>query len=185
MKPKLPKWVQAAQAQWKYRGQEKPSFAITPNPGQESVWDYPRPPQLLADDRHVVIRANGIIIAESQSTYRILETASPPTFYIPPDQVDTQSLALQDLFSHCEWKGMAQYWCLYMDGLNLLDVAWSYLNPYPDFKLIAGYIAFHPRQVTCYVDEELVEPQPGDTYGGWITKEIVGPFKGETGTESW
>lgn len=181
----LPEWIKAAQAKWKYRGQGRPSFAVEPQAGQESVWDYPRPPRLISENRHIIVRANGRIIADSQSTYRILETASPPTFYIPPHDIDNKVLVPGAKSSLCEWKGTAQYWGVKIDGSSLEDVAWSYLNPFPGFELIAGYVAFYPNRVACYVNEELVQPQPGALYGGWVTKELLGPFKGEPRTESW
>ena len=120
-----------------------------------------------------------------RASYRVLETASPPTFYIPPQAVEKQWLTIRARSSLCEWKGIAQYWCLNLDGFILEDVAWSYLNPHPGFELIAGYLAFYPGRVTCHLDEELVQPQPGGLYGGWVTKDIVGPFKGKPGTEHW
>ena len=182
---KLPEWAKAAQAKWRYRGQKRPAFAIEPQPGQESVWDYPRPPRLVADHRHIIIRTNEQIIADSRSVYRVLETASPPTFYIPLHEIDRTCLTPGTQSSLCEWKGIAQYWCLNAHGRFLKNVGWSYMNPYAGFETIAGYIAFYPNRVACSVDGELVQPQPGGLYGGWITKEIVGPFKGEPGTESW
>jgi uncharacterized protein (DUF427 family) len=185
MMKELPEGVKAAQAKWQYRGLRRPSFAIDPQAGQESVWDYPRPPRIVRDHRHVIVRANGRIIADSQSTYRVLETASPPTFYIPPDEIENNALVQRAKSSLCEWKGTAQYWCLNIDGFLLEDVAWSYPSPFPRFESIAGYVAFYPNRVACYVNEELVQPQPGGLYGGWVTQEIVGPFKGEPGTESW
>ena len=185
MMEEIPEWVKAAQAKWKYRGLRRPSFAIEPQSGQESVWDYPRPPRIVRDHRHVIVRANGQIIADSQSTYRVLETASPPTFYIPPSNVDNSVLLPSTKSSLCEWKGRAQYWSIKMDGLVLEDVAWSYMNPFPGFEVIAGYIAFYPNRVDCYVNEELAQPQPGGLYGGWVTQDIVGPYKGEPDTGSW
>ena len=185
MVKELPKWAKVAQAKWRYRGQERPPFAENPKPGQESVWDYPRPPRVLPDERHVIVRSNGRIIGESHATYRVLETASPPTFYLPPQDVDTKSLRLSTQSSQCEWKGIAQYWCLNVNGSVVENVAWSYENSYPGFELIAGYVAFFPSRVGCYVGEERVQPQPGGLYGGWVTQEIVGPFKGQPGTENW
>jgi len=182
---KLPEWIKSAQAKWKHRGQEKPSFAIEPHAGQESVWDYPRPPRIIPDTRHVVVRTGDRIIAESNSTYRILETASPPTFYIPPHDVDLHSLVLRATASMCEWKGIAQYWSLENPDHILEDIAWSYPAPYPGFEKIAGYLSFYPGRIACFVDEERVQPQPGGLYGGWITREIIGPFKGNPGTEHW
>ena len=185
MVKELPEWAKAAQAKWRYRGRKRPPFAEEPKSGQESVWDYPRPPRLLPDNRHVVVRANDRIIGESHATYRVMETASPPTFYIPSHEIDKRSLTLRAQSSQCEWKGIAQYWCLNVDGLFIEEVAWSYLNPFPGFELLAGYVAFYPSRVACYVGEERVTPQPGGIYGGWVTKEIVGPFKGQPGTENW
>lgn len=181
----FPDWLKTAQAKWKYKGQERPPFAQDPKQGQESVWDYPRPPKLVPDTRHVIVRANGQIIADSRSTFRVLETASPPTFYIPPHNVDKKTLTMRARSSLCEWKGIAQYFCMNSDGYFLEDVAWTYLSPFPGFEQIAGYLAFYPGKVACYVDEERVQPQPGGLYGGWVTEELVGPFKGEPGTESW
>jgi len=181
----LPEWVKAEQAKWNYRGQERPPFAFEPQEGQESVWDYPRPPRIISDHRHVIVRANGRVIADSQSTYRVLETASPPTFYIPPHDIVKNMLVPRAGSSLCEWKGTAQYWSVNIDGIFIEDAAWSYPNPFSGFEMIADYIAFYPNRVVCYVNEELVRPQPGGLYGGWVTKEIVGPFKGEAGTEHW
>ena len=181
----LPEWAKVAREQWTYWGQNRPPFAIMPEEGQESVWDYPRPPRLAPDHRPVVVRANGRILAESHCTFRVLETASPPTFYIPPHDVDKNLLTLRARSSHCEWKGIAHYWCVNVNGIYLEDVGWSYLNPNPGFEVIAGYVAFYPGRVACYLDEELVSSQPGGLYGGWVTTEIVGPFKGEPGTQGW
>lgn len=181
----LPPWARTAQAKWKYRGQERPPFALEPLPGQESVWDYPRPPMLVPDRRRVIVQANGQIIAESRHAFRVLETASPPTFYLPPHDVDKKALILRARSTQCEWKGIAYYWCVHLNGFFLEDVGWSYLDPYPEYALIAGYVAFHPGRVYCVVDREEVIPQPGSFYGGWVTSEIVGPFKGEQGTEDW
>ena len=181
----MPEWVKQAQAKWRYRGQMRPLFSIEPKPGQESVWDYPRPPRLQKDFRKIQIRANGKIVAESQAAFRVLETASPPTFYIPPNDVDTESFTLGSSFSLCEWKGKANYWCMNVDGVFIEDIAWTYADPYPGFELIAGCFSFYPNRLACYVDGERVQAQAGQLYGGWITSEIVGPFKGEPGTENW
>jgi uncharacterized protein (DUF427 family) len=113
---------------------------------------------------------------------RVLETASPPTFYIPPDDVERERLVPVRGRSHCEWKGEARYWALEPDGE---PVAWSYPDPYPEFAVIRDWLAFYPGRVECRVDGERVRPQPGRFYGGWITDELVGPFKGEPGSEGW
>ena len=170
---------------WQYRGQKRPPFAEEPRPGQESVWDYPRPPAIVIDQRRVEVRLGNLIIADSQQSYRILETASPPTFYIPPHIVRMQLLELFPGRSECEWKGAARYWALRDPRGSQRSIAWSYPNPNPPFEAIAGYFSFYPALVECFVDGERVRPQPGEFYGGWVTSEIVGPFKGEPGTQHW
>ena len=170
---------------WTHRGQGRPPWAIEPGPDQESVWDYPRPPRIDPDSRLVRILHEGVLIAESRSAVRILETASPPTFYIPPDDVRMGLLERARGASICEWKGSANYWSLVRDEQVLANVAWSYETPFPDFASIRGYLSFYPSKLECYVDENRVKPQPGDFYGGWITPEIVGPFKGDPGTGGW
>ena len=170
---------------WRYRGQERPSFAKTPGPRQESVWDYRRPPAILRDQRRVEVRLKNLIIADSRQNYRILETASPPTFYIPPHNVRAELLEPCAGTSVCEWKGVACYWTLKIPRRSPQPVGWSYSNPAPPFEAITGFFSFYPARLECFVDGERVSPQPGQFYGGWITSEIVGPFKGEPGTGHW
>jgi uncharacterized protein (DUF427 family) len=170
---------------WENRGQKRPPFAIEPGPGQESVWDYPRPPTLQRDARRVEVRFADVILAGSRRTYRVLETASPPTFYIPPEDVHIELLMPSAGTSFCEWKGAARYWALKADGSSGETVGWSYPNPNAPFAPITGYFSFYPARVACYVDGERVRPQEGGFYGGWVTREIVGPFKGALGTSSW
>ena len=179
------KWVRQARDKWQFRGKEKPSIAIEPNAWQESVWDYPRPPKLERDRRLITVSVNGKVIAESNSAIRALETASPPTFYIPPKDVDETTLTLGSRFSLCEWKGVAQYWNVNFNTFAIEGAAWYYLDPYQEFESIAGYFSFYPHRLSCYIDRELARPQPGKLYGGWITNEIIGPFKGNPGTENW
>jgi uncharacterized protein (DUF427 family) len=169
---------------WQYRGQKRPEFATVPGPGQESVWDYPRPPELRADGRLVEIFSKDQTLASSGKTYRVLETASPPSFYIPIEDVKQALLKSAPGHSVCEWKGRAQYWSL-ADNPEGGVVGWSYPNPTRAFAPIKDYIAFYPAALACYVAGERVRAQPGRFYGGWITNEIVGPFKGQPGTESW
>ena len=185
MEKELDKWIRQARDKWQFRGKEKPSIAIEPSVGQESVWDYPRPPKLERDSRLIIVSVNGKVIAESDSTLRVLETANPPTFYIPPKDVDKTSLTLGSRLSLCEWKGAAQYWNVNVNTLVIENTAWYYLDPYPEFESIAGYFSFYPHRLTCYIDGELVRPQLGELYGGWITNETIGPFKGNPGTENW
>jgi uncharacterized protein (DUF427 family) len=162
----------------------RPAAAIPPGPGQESVWDYPRPPAVRPDGREVVVLAGEIEIARTTRTIRILETASPPTFYIPPGDVRPR-LEPTPGATWCEWKGQARYWTIVADGERLERAAWSYPAPSAGYEAIRDYIAFYPGRVACWVDGVRVQPQPGRFYGGWITPEVVGPFKGESGTEGW
>jgi len=184
MTKQVPKWLKAAQQQWDFRGQNRPRFAIEPAPDQESVWDYPRPPALVADGRLVVVKVGERVIAESSATMRVLETASPPTFYIPPRDVEMTQLVNVAGSSMCEWKGSAKYWALTNSGSERA-VGWSYPSPFAEFAQIQDYLAFYPSRVDCLVDGERVRAQAGEFYGGWVTDEIVGPFKGDPGTGGW
>ncbi|HSO08015.1 MAG TPA: DUF427 domain-containing protein [Pelomicrobium sp.] len=155
-------------------------------PGQESVWDYPRPPRLERVERRVRVVFNGLTIAETTSAWRVLETSSPPTYYIPPEDVEPASLEPAAGQSLCEWKGVARYFDVVVGGRRAERAAWAYPEPTPAFRDIAGHVAFYAGPMdACYVGDEKVRPQPGRFYGGWITGEVVGPFKGEPGTESW
>jgi uncharacterized protein (DUF427 family) len=155
--------------------------------GEESVWDYPRPPRLEPTGRRIRVLFGGEVIADSTRCYRVLETSHPPVYYIPPEDVRTEFLApSRRKTSFCEFKGSASYWSLDVGNRTDPDAAWSYESPTPPFAAIRGYLAFYAgRAVACYVDEEEVTPQPGGFYGGWITREIKGPFKGEPGTMGW
>ncbi|MEO1575703.1 MAG: DUF427 domain-containing protein [Pseudomonadota bacterium] len=169
---------------WTYTGKGRPDFAKAPGPGQESVWDYPRPPALAPDARRVRVHHDGSVLADSTRAVRILETASPPTFYLPPDDVNVAALVAAAGQSFCEWKGLASYLAL-KAAPESQAVAWYYTEPTAPFESLAGYIAFYPSRVTCFVDEERVRPQAGEFYGGWVTDEIVGPFKGDPSTGHW
>jgi uncharacterized protein (DUF427 family) len=170
---------------WKYNGQTRPPFAEIPGPGQESVWDYPRPPKLAADRRRIKVCNGELIVAESARAQRVLETAGPPTFYIPPEDVRQELLQPFPGTSVCEWKGAAKYWSLKTPPPRGDSVGWSYPAAQFPYQLISGYFAFYPGRLQCFIDGEQVRPQPGYFYGGWITDEIVGPWKGEPGTEAW
>ncbi len=169
---------------WKYRGQQRPDFALVPGPGQESVWDYPRPPLLVVDTRLVEVWRDGSLVARTRTAFRILETASPPTYYLPRADVDLTQLVLVGGHSHCEWKGAASYWALAHDSRGQ-GVAWSYEDPNVEFEAIRGALSFYPAHFDCRINGEHVRPQPGGFYGGWLTDEIVGPVKGEPGTGHW
>lgn len=177
---KLPSWAESGQSQWEYHGQKRPKFAIKPKKGQESVWDYPRPPKIEKDSREILVIFYNKIIARTTNAFRVLETASPPTFYIPATDVNIKYLKKTVGESKCEWKGEAIYWNVIVDDKKAERAAWSYPQPFPDFSKIKSYFSFYPSKVHCYVNGESVKPQPGGFYGGWITKEIVGPVKGES-----
>jgi uncharacterized protein (DUF427 family) len=169
---------------WKYTGQERPPFAEAPGPGQESVWDYPRPPRLVTCDNRVEVFSGESLLARTRAALRVLETASPPTYYLPASDVDWTQLVPTEHRSYCEWKGEASYWAL-RGADTARPVAWRYENPSERFAAIDGHVSFYPGRVACYLDGEQVRPQPGEFYGGWVTSRIVGPFKGEPGTGHW
>ena len=168
---------------WAHDGSRRPPFAIAPGPGQESVWDYPRPPRVEADTRLVEVKAGDVTLASTRRALRVLETASPPGFYLPADDVDRSQLQRVPGRSLCEWKGAASYWSL-ADAASP-SVAWTYDDPLAAFAALRGCFAFYASRIACYVDGERVTPQPGGFYGGWVTREIVGPMKGEPGTGHW
>ena len=159
---------------------------IEPSAGQESVWDYPRPPRLETVSARLRVIFNGQTIADTTSGYRVLETSHPPVYYISSDDIAAECLHAASGSSWCEFKGRAKYWSLAVNGRESLNAAWSYPEPSPGFTEIAGYLAFYASRVDqCWVNDERVQPQEGDFYGGWITSRIVGPFKGGGGTRGW
>ena len=159
---------------------------IEPAPGQESVWDYPRPPRLEDSDKHIRIVFGGVTIADTHRAKRVLETSHPPVYYIPPEDISLEYLEVASGGSYCEWKGMAGYYSVAVGDRRAENAAWFYPDPTPAFAALQNYVAFYPgRMDECFVDGERVTPQPGQFYGGWITSEIVGPFKGEAGTMGW
>ena len=168
---------------WNFRGQHRPDFAVEPWPGQESVWDYPRPPVLSPVSKPVEVKDGDARVASTSASVRVLETASPPTFYLPPDDIDDDLLVPAAGSSVCEWKGEARYLALASE--TEVPIAWYYPRPRARFERIRNYVAFYPGRIACFVDGERVEPQPGRFYGGWITSDVVGPFKGEPGTGHW
>lgn len=165
----------------------RPTFGrIEPGPGQESVWDYPRPPRLEPTDRRVRVEFGGEVIAETTRALRVLETSQPPAFYLPPDDVALERLEPSAKHTYCEWKGQADYWTVRVGDRVAVDAAWSYPSPVPGFAALAGHLAFYPRAMdACWVDDERVRANEGDFYGGWITSSVVGPFKGAPGTGHW
>ncbi len=160
---------------------------ITPGPGQESVWDYPRPPAVVPSTRHVRIEHRGVVVAESDRAIRVLETAGAPVWYLPREDVRTDLLVpSRGGGTICEWKGAARYFDLDIDGDVTPRAAWSYERPDAGYEAITGHLAFYAGRVDrATVDGEAVRPQPGGFYGGWMTDDVVGPVKGEPGSEGW
>lgn len=159
---------------------------IEPGPGQESVWDYPRPPRLERTDRHLRVEHRGIVVAETRRAWRVLETSQPPAYYFPPADVAFEHLAPTTHSSFCEWKGQAAYHDLVVGEEVVSRVAWHYPRPTPAFEAIRDHLAFYPQLVdACYVDGERVQANEGAFYGGWITADVVGPFKGGPGSALW
>jgi uncharacterized protein (DUF427 family) len=180
-----PDWLRTARDHWQWRGQARPPFATAPKPGQVSVWDFPRPPRLALDTREVVIRWGEREIARTRGAVLVQETSHPPSFYLPWSDVAREWLEPAAGGSFCEWKGPARYWSL-VDGKRRLDnVAWSYPEPLAGAEPLADCVAFYCRDLDCRIDGAPVLAQPGGFYGGWITPELVGPFKGEPGSEGW
>jgi len=159
---------------------------IAPAEGQESVWDYPRPPRLEAVDKRLLIRFAGEVIAETTRGYRVLETSHPPVYYFPPEDVRSEFIEPVEGSTHCEWKGRAAYFDVRVGDEVAERVAYSYPKPTPGFEPIANYLSFYAGPMDeCRVGDEVAKPQPGDFYSGWITPDVVGPFKGGPGSWGW
>ena len=159
---------------------------IEPRANQESVWDYPRPPRLERTDKRVQVFFADQLIADSRRAYRVLETSHPPVYYIPPQDIRLEYLQETAGGSWCEWKGQATYYDIAVGDQIAKHAAWYYHRPTPAFREIKDHVAFYAAAMDeCRVGGERVRPQPGSFYGGWITDDIVGPFKGEPGTQGW
>jgi len=171
---------------WQTRPRERPTHIVTPGLEQESVWDYPRPPRLEHVTGTVRVEFTGRTVARSDAALRVCETAGPATYYLPPDDVERQWLEPAPQRSFCEWKGDAHYWHLRVGERYAANAAWSYPEPDPAYAALRHHLAFFAGRVdACFVGDARVVPQPGGFYGGWITPELVGPFKGEPGSEGW
>jgi len=177
--------LERARAAWRFRGQQRPDFAQPPSEGQESVWDYPRPPAYAPDTRLIEIYAGDVLLGRTDRSIRILETGSPPTFYLPPDALDESRLIPSRHHTLCEWKGKAEYFHVKGSTGVIHDAVWRYPQAFDAAASIAGWYAVYPALLHCFVDGEPVQPQAGGFYGGWITQDLVGPFKGEPGTGHW
>lgn len=164
-------------------------FSVRPDPvlpGQKSVWGYPRPPRAEPTSRRVRIVHGGTTLADTSSSIRTLETSHPPTYYIPQTDIAMSLLTPTDRTSFCEWKGYAVYWTCAIAGSVFDNVGWSYPDPTPRFAALRDHIAFYASPFDqCLVSEAQVVPQPGGFYGGWITPDVAGPFKGVPGSSFW
>lgn len=159
---------------------------VTPGPGQESVWAYPRPPRIEQRGERLRIELGGTVIAETTQAWAVLETSHPPTYYLPRGSFVDGVLRPAAGSSYCEWKGTAVYLDLVTPTRSAHAAAWSYPDPSPAYAALADHVAVYPAATDgCWVDDERVEPQPGGFYGGWITSRVTGPFKGAPGTLGW
>lgn len=159
---------------------------IEPKPGQESVWDYPRPPRVEDVSKHVRVVFDGTVIADTSRAKRVLETSHPPVYYIPPEDIKMEFLHRTQQTTYCEFKGRAGYYTVRVDNKETPEAAWFYPAPVKGYEALKDHVAFYPSKMeACYVGDEQVQAQEGDFYGGWITPDIVGPFKGGMGTWGW
>ena len=163
-----------------------PVERVVPGPGQESVWDYPRPPRIEAVPERLRVIVDGEVLADTTRGFRVLETAGAPVYYFPPEDVRMERLTPSPHQSVCEWKGDASYH-RYAAGERIIDnVAWSYPDPKPGYEALRDHLAFYAGRVDeAWVGDERATPQPGRFYGGWVTSKIVGPIKGEPGSAGW
>ncbi len=158
---------------------------IEPEPGQESVWDYPRPPRVESTTERVIVAFRGMSIADTTSALRVLETSQPPAYYIPAADVRFGGLTKSSALSFCEWKGEASYFDLDAPGAKIDQVAWTYSHPMQSYAALTDYVAFYAQKLDCSVDGEPVVPNEGSFYGGWVTSKVVGPFKGAPDSGWW
>ncbi|MEO0467173.1 MAG: DUF427 domain-containing protein [Pseudomonadota bacterium] len=156
------------------------------NPGQESVWDYPRPAVAEPFNGRLRVVFGGKVIADTLNGVRTLETSHPPTYYIPPSDIDPSCLAPRPHRTLCEWKGQAVYFDVVVDRQRAENAAWAYTNPATSFAIIKDHVAFYCAAMeACFVDDEQAQAQPGQFYGGWVTSHVAGPFKGIPGSMGW
>ncbi|MDY7104432.1 MAG: DUF427 domain-containing protein [Actinomycetota bacterium] len=164
---------------------ERPA-RIEPGPGQESVWDYPRPPAVVPSAEHVVVMLGGLVVADTRRALRVLETSQPPAYYLPMADIADGVLTPSDRTTFCEWKGPARYYDVRAGATVALAAAWTYPQPTPRFEALVDHVAFYAQAMErCTVDGEVVQPNEGSFYGGWVTSKVVGPFKGAAGTLHW
>jgi len=180
----------ADKAFYRNKVRERPAAAeiVTPGPGQESVWNYPRPPRVRAISKSGKVELNGHEVASSSNILKVMETASPPTYYFPPDDIDRSCLIESTHTTFCEWKGEATYWHVVVNETRVENAVWSYQDPLDDAgdcRQLKGFFAFYPQALGCTLGDHKIDPQQGAYYGGWITPDITGPFKGPPGTQGW
>lgn len=157
-----------------------------PGPNEESVWDYPRPPALESSDQQIRVIFNDTTIADTTNAKRVLETSHPPTYYLPPEDVATKHLEREQRTTMCEFKGRAVYYRLVVGNRSASQAAWQYPSPVDRYAALKDHFAFYLSKIDAgYVGDEQAHAQEGDFYGGWITDDIVGPFKGGAGTMGW
>lgn len=181
-----PERIQREVAYFRALERRRPEVIQRPSAGQESVWDYPRPPRVEPELREVRIVLAGTLLVQSRRAVRVLETASPPGIYVPVEDVRPGALGRTEERTLCEWKGLAVYWRARVGNDSPVAIAWSYPEPFGRYESLRGRISFYPARVDeCWLGGERVRAQPGDYYGGWVTREIVGPFKGSPGSEGW
>lgn len=177
---RVPPLIIAARNKWQYRGQVRPPFADSPAEGQESVWDFPRPPVIQDCTRRLEVKLKDRLIASTTRGRRVCETAGAPTYYFPPEDV-LVGIEASGGQSLCEWKGVAE--SLTVAGVR--DAGWRYIQMFAEFRELYLLVAFYPARLDCFVDDEPVSPQPGGYYGGWVTADLAGPIKGEPGSDNW
>ena len=178
--------IERERLHWRNAVRVRPERIAVAGPGRESVWDYPRPPRLERVSARVRVEFAGVVLAESDRALRVCETSSPPAYYVPPEDLRRDLLEPSEHSSLCEWKGVAQYWSVRVGDRVSHDAAWCYPDPDPTYAALRHHLAFHAGRVDrCSVGGVRVTAQPGGYYGGWITPDLLGPFKGEAGSERW
>lgn len=190
--PPGPSALMATVTAWRARERRRPTAAeiVRPGPGQESVWGYPRPPKVTAEPRLIQVVFNGRTIVETRRAKRVVETSGAPVYYVPLADVACGVLASTTDWSICEWKGTARYFDVTVAPLTAERAAWHYPDPLDDlgqgYTALRVHVAFYASAMgACFIGGERVHPQSGDYYGGWVTSDVVGPFKGDAGSEDW
>ncbi|MEM9620569.1 MAG: DUF427 domain-containing protein [Pseudomonadota bacterium] len=181
--PILPESEQIVQARshWRYTGEQRPDFAEPTTAGQESVWDFPRPPRIEPVSAVLRVFNGKQLIAQTERGCRVVETAGAPTYYFPPADVDETLISFGDMTSICEWKGVAQR----VDADGISNAGWRYVRMFEPFAQLYEWPSFYPNKLLCFIDNEKVEPQPGGYYGGWVTRQLTGPIKGGPDSGHW